>query len=294
MSSGVGDERNLLPWRSPPSAGDPWHVLVSEVMLAQTQAGRVADRFAPFIERYGSPTVLAAVPLGEVLQAWQGLGYPRRAAGLHRCAGMLVAEHGGAVPRDLEALLALPGIGPYTARAVLAFAFDEAVMPVDTNIGRVLARSRGRRLGVAEAQDLGDSLQRSAGAAGGRRVALAFMDLGAVLCRPREPRCQQCPVMTQCRFGVARSVAEAKGRPAPADPAVRSAGVSGRQAPFHGSDRQGRGRLLRAAAVSPIAAGDLALAAGWPDDRDRAHRVAVGLVADGLLAVGPDGRYGLP
>jgi A/G-specific adenine glycosylase len=295
QSSGVDADRDRLPWRSPPSAADPWHVLVSEVMLAQTQAGRVADRFPQFVERFGSPSALAAEPLGEMLRAWQGLGYPRRAANLHRCAGVLVADHDGEVPRELEVLLALPGVGRYTARAVLAFAFDVAIMPVDTNIGRVLARLQGRRLGVAEAQRIGDSLQLSASPApGGRRTGLAFMDLGAVLCRPKEPGCPECPLVTRCVFGLACSVAEARGRPAPEDPAVRSAGVSGRQARFEGSDRQGRGRLLKAAAGAPIAAADLAVAAGWPDDPARAARAVMTLVADGLLAAGADGRYVMP
>jgi A/G-specific adenine glycosylase len=296
-SSGTAADRDRLPWRSPPSAGDPWHVLVSEVMLAQTQAVRVAERFPAFIERYGSAGALAREPLGEVLRAWQGLGYPRRAANLHRCASVLVSDHGGEVPQELATLFALPGIGRYTARAVQAFAFGTPVMPVDTNIGRVLARLAGRPLGVAEAQRAGDSLQLGVEPSGaGRRPALAFMDLGATLCRPREPACAVCPLQSSCAFGPARlrAAAAASGAPTPADPAVRSAGVSRRQARFAGSDRQGRGSLLRSAAARPIGPADLASAAGWPDDEPRAFRVASGLLADGLLVADGDGYYRLP
>jgi A/G-specific adenine glycosylase len=270
--SEIRAERDRLPWRRPEV--DPWGVLVSEVMLAQTQAARVAQKYPGFLESFGSASALAAAPLAEVLRAWQGLGYPRRAARLHECAGVLVSRHGGNVPRELASLLALPGIGPYTARAVLAFAFGEGTMPVDTNIGRVLARVSGRRLTAAEAQAIGDSW-----AVAGGGGALAMMDLGAMVCRPRVPRCGRCPLRADCDWNV---------RSGP-DPAVGSAASPKPQARFAGSDREGRGRLLKAAAVGPVT--DPAGAAGWPDDIGRAVRVAATLVADGLLSIDRDGSY---
>jgi len=289
-------------------------------MLAQTQASRVAERYPQFMARFATPSILARAPLGEVLQTWQGLGYPRRAAGLHRSAGAIVADHNGEVPSDLASLLALPGVGRYIARAVLAFAFDQPTMPVDTNIGRVLARAVGRRLLEPQAQAVGDGVlaggdlaldgQAAKGRAtkgratkgqevGGPAVrplpgaglaALAFMDLGATLCRPAVPRCPECPLQPDCRW--ARAVSAATGE-LPPDPARGSARVSKPQAPFEGSDRQGRGRLLRAAAAGPVSNGDLADAAGWPEDPARATRVAATLVTDGLLRL-DDGSYSLP
>ena len=318
LPSDVRRERDRLPWRSPPAA--PWGVLVSETMLAQTQASRVAERYPQFMARFATPSILARAPLGEVLQTWQGLGYPRRAAGLHRSAGAIVADHNGEVPSDLASLLALPGVGRYIARAVLAFAFDQPTMPVDTNIGRVLARAVGRRLLEPQAQAVGDGVlaggdlaldgQAAKGRAtkgratkgqevGGPAVrplpgaglaALAFMDLGATLCRPAVPRCPECPLQPDCRW--ARAVSAATGE-LPPDPARGSARVSKPQAPFEGSDRQGRGRLLRAAAAGPVSNGDLADAAGWPEDPARATRVAATLVTDGLLRL-DDGSYSLP
>ncbi|HXY42652.1 MAG TPA: A/G-specific adenine glycosylase [Acidimicrobiales bacterium] len=298
LPSEIRTERDRLPWRSPPVA--PWAVLVSETMLSQTQAARVAQRYPHFISRFATPAALASAPLGEVLRAWQGLGYPRRAAGLHRSAGAIVAEHGGEVPSDLRCLLALPGVGRYIARAVLAFAFGEATMPVDTNIGRVLARVVGRRLSGAEAQAIGDALlgggmlaiappDRPDRAPGAAAAALAFMDLGATLCRPAAPRCPECPLQTDCNW----AQAAASGGEILPDPARGSAGVSRAQARFEGSDRQGRGRLLRAAAAGRVAPAELAAAAAWPDDPARAERVAATLVAEGLLSL-EDGFYGLP
>ena len=318
LPSDVRRERDRLPWRSPPAA--PWGVLVSETMLAQTQASRVAERYPQFMARFATPSILARAPLGEVLQTWQGLGYPRRAAGLHRSAGAIVADHNGEVPSDLASLLALPGVGRYIARAVLAFAFDQPTMPVDTNIGRVLARAVGRRLLEPQAQAVGDGVlaggdlaldgQAAKGRAtkgratkgqevggpavrplpGAALAALAFMDLGATLCRPAVPRCPECPLQPDCRW--ARAVSAATGE-LPPDPARGSARVSKPQAPFEGSDRQGRGRLLRAAAAGPVSNGDLADAAGWPEDPARATRVAATLVTDGLLRL-DDGSYSLP
>jgi A/G-specific adenine glycosylase len=146
--------RRDLPWRR---TRDPWAVLVAEVMLQQTQVARVVDRWAQFLHRYPTPQVCASAPLAEVLVEWQGLGYPRRARNLWRTAGECCERFGGSVPSDLDDLLSLPGVGPYTARAVQAFAFERDVGVVDTNIARVLARVEGRRLTPAGAQRAADS-----------------------------------------------------------------------------------------------------------------------------------------
>ena len=155
-----------LPWRA---TRDPWSILVAEVMLQQTQAARVAPRWTRFLERYPTPGACAAAPLADVLGEWQGLGYPRRARDLHRTARLVVEGHGGRLPDDLTALLALPGVGPYTARAVLAFAHGRDVGVVETNIARVLARTSGRRLTATAAQQLADAAVPAARAGRGTR-----------------------------------------------------------------------------------------------------------------------------
>lgn len=281
VSSDERASRDLLPWRS---LADPWGVLVSEVMLAQTQAGRVAERFPGFLRRFPSPCSMAAASPGEVIAAWSGLGYYRRAEALHRCASSIVDLHGGEVPRSLDELLALPGIGRYTARAVLAFAFGEHSAPVDTNIFRVLARAfAGRRLSSGEAQATADRLVPEHRA---REWSLAMMDLGAVICTKRAPRCEACPL------GVNRACAwRATG--VRSDPAAASAGSS-RGPGFAGSDREARGRLIRAVTAGPVLASEVAAVAGFPEDPARARRVTSGLVVDRLLDRLADGTLRLP
>ena len=220
-----------LPWRN---ERDPWTILVAEVMLQQTQAERVIPKWRTFLAAFPDPAACARAPLADVLRLWQGLGYPRRARNLRMAAELIVERHGGRLPDDLEGLLALPGVGPYTARAVLAFAFERDVGVVDTNIARVLARTAGERLTPKRAQLLADdAVPRSHGWIWNQVI----MDLGAAVCRPT-PKCEVCPIVASCNWQVA-------GRPDP-DPAVGSAGVSARQAPFDGSDRQSRGRVLAA------------------------------------------------
>ena len=219
-----------LPWRQ---TRDPWSILVAEIMLQQTQALRVVPKWEAFLERYPTATVCASASLGDVLRDWHGLGYPRRARNVHEAAVAMVDHHGGQVPDDLAALLALPGVGPYTARAVLAFAFERDVAVVETNIARVLARTAGRRLTARSVQAAADALvPRGEGWVWNQ----ALMDLGATVCRPA-PRCDDCPVARSCGWRRA-------GNPLP-DPASGSAGVSTTQAPYVGSDRQARGIVLR-------------------------------------------------
>ena len=261
--------RRDLPWRD---TRDPWEVLICEVMAQQTQVSRVAERWRPFLERFPTPAALAAVSAAEVVRWWSGLGYNRRALALHRAATALVRDHGGSLPRDLAALLALPGIGPYTARAVLAFAYEDDHGVVDTNSARVLARWSARSLRPREAQDAADDAVPP-----GRAWAWnqAMLDLGATVCTRRRPVCEGCPVAPTCGW-------RAAGNPPP-DPADGSAGVSGGQSRFEGSDRQGRGRLVAVLRSRDVASHELAEVMGWPDDPMRAERVVATLVADGLV-----------
>ena len=254
-----------------------------EVMAQQTQVARVAERWRPFLDRFPTPAALAEVPAAEAIRWWSGLGYNRRALALHRTACAVVRDHGGRLPCDLDVLLALPGIGPYTARAVLAFAFEADHGIVDTNPARVLARWEGRRLGAQQMQAAADSVV-PAGQAWAWNQAM--LDLGAAVCTRRAPRCAACPVAPHCAW--ART-----GRAEP-DPADGSAGVSGGQSRFEGSDRQGRGRLVEALRAGRVASDDLAATMGWPGDAPRAERVAATLVADGLATrADGDGAYQL-
>ncbi len=253
-------------------------------MLQQTQVPRVIPAWRAFLARFPDPAACAAAPASGVIRAWAGLGYNRRALNLHRAATAIVERHGGVVPSALPALLELPGIGPYTARAVLAFAFEQTAGVLDTNTARVLARSAGRRLSRADAQALADELVPDGH---GWAWNQAMLDLGALCCTTSRPRCDACPLAAarECAWRVA-------GHPEP-DPAEGSAGVSGRQSRFAGSDRQGRGRLVAALRAGPVDAAEVAAVMGWPDDPDRAGRVAAGVLGDGFAVTGPDGALRL-
>ncbi len=201
--------RRDLPWRA--AAGrrpDPYQVMLSEFMLQQTTVATVARRFNEFIARFPDFATLAAATEAEVLHAWQGLGYYRRARALHACARAVLRDHGGALPESEAALLALPGIGPYTARAVRAIAFDEPAVPVDGNVLRVMARLHGVEAplpgAAGELQELAAAFE-TAHRPGD--VAQALMDLGATVCRPQEPRCMDCPWQMQCRARAAGTTA---------------------------------------------------------------------------------------
>jgi A/G-specific adenine glycosylase len=274
------DTRRDLPWRQ---TRDAWAILVSELMLQQTQVVRVVPRYEAFLARFPDPAAAAAAPVAALVESWEGLGYNRRAVNLHRAAQRIVAEHDGRVPGELAALLDLPGVGPYTARAVLAFAFERDHGVVDTNAARVLARAvAGHLLSARQAQQLADE-QVPLGQ--GWAWNQAVLDLGATVCTRRSPRCEECPIVRQCRWAATGWTG--------VDPADGSAGVSVPQSRFEGSDRQGRGRLVQALRTGPVSVDRLADAAGWSDEPDRATRIADGLVADGLAEY-VDGHLALP
>jgi len=266
--------RRDLPWRR---TRDPWAVLVSEAMLQQTQVARVADRFDGFLARFPDPAAMASASLADVLDAWAGLGYYRRARDLHRTACAVVERHEGRVPDDLVALLELPGVGPYTARAVLAFAFEHDHGVVDTNAARVLSRAfAGAPMGPAAVQRLADALV-PPGSAWAHNQSM--LDLGATVCTARTPRCSSCPLASGCAWR-ASGGGDPDG-PVP-DPARTTAGTSRPQARFAGSDRQGRGRILAALrSGQSVAASELDRVTTWGDE-ERSRRVADALVADGL------------
>ena len=252
-----------LPWRE---TRDPWAVLVSEVMLQQTGVDRVLPKWKLFIETFPSATVCADASLGEILTLWQGLGYPRRARNLHASARRIVEEHGGRVPANLDELLALPGVGPYTARAVLAFAHEVDVAVVDTNIARVLARVNDRRLTASEAQRIADMMVPEGEAWLWNQ---ALMDLGATLCRPR-PLCDACPLAAMCDWA-------GEGD----DPSIGSAGVSTGQPRFEGSDRQARGRLMKELVSRAVSIDDVAEV--MERDEQVAARLLGALIDEGLV-----------
>ena len=252
-----------LPWRR---TRDPWGVLVSEVMAQQTQVARIIPRWEVFMERFPTPEALASAPLADLLRLWQGLGYPRRARALHDAAGRIAAA--GRFPATVEELMDLPGVGPYTARAVAAFAFGLDVGVLDTNVGRMLARLVGERLRPAAAQALADELVPEGGAWIWNQVV---MDFGATVCTARSPGCGGCPVKRQCAWA---------GSAERSDPARGSAGVSGKQARFEGSDRQARGRLLAALVDGAVPVG--VVPSVMQRDPALADRLLADLVAEGL------------
>jgi A/G-specific adenine glycosylase len=272
-----------LPWRAP--AATAWSVLVSEIMLQQTPVARVLPEYLSWMARWPTPASLAAEPAGEAIRQWGRLGYPRRALRLHETATILTARHGGMVPADLDALLALPGVGSYTAAAVASFAFGQRHAVLDTNVRRVLARLVAGQPGPAAAPSaaerrLAESLL-PAEPAIAARWSVAVMELGALVCTAAGPRCGTCPVARDCAWLAA-------GRPAEPPEAARR-----RTQRYDGTDRQCRGRLLAVlrAAGDPVSRADFD--AVW-DGQAQLARALDGLVADGLVGPLPDGRFALP
>jgi A/G-specific adenine glycosylase len=273
--------RRDLPWRQ--DGFTAWGTLVSEFMLQQTPVSRVIPRLEEWLTRWPTPADLAAVPPGEAVRAWQSLGYPRRALWLHAAAVAITERHGGVVPDDVEALLALPGIGDYTARAVAVFAYGARHPVVDTNIRRVIARAVDGRGEPPPPNGRRDLAAMSALLPAELPAAAAFnagmMELGAIVCVARSPRCEECPLAQECAWRAAGyPVYEGPRKPV--------------QKKYEGSDRQVRGRILAELRASHLPVTPEELEALWPDaaQRDRALR---GLLDDGL-AVEESGGYTLP
>lgn len=266
--------RRDLPWRR---TRDPWEVHVAECMLQQTQVARVIPKWHGFLDRFPTVADCAGAPVSETIRLWEGLGYNRRAVLLHRCAVRVVADFAGIFPADVGKLMSLPGVGPYTARAVMAFAFELDVAVLDTNVARIVARCvAGRSLRLPEAQNLADALVPDGS---GWEWNQGMLDLGATVCTKRAPRCGGCPVRNACRWRML-------GADTP-DPAEGSAGVTVGQTRFEGSDRQLRGKLVDALRRSPVAVSDADRVTA-SSDPGRTRRIIRALIDDGL-AVEADG-----
>jgi A/G-specific adenine glycosylase len=270
-----------LPWRS--AGTTPWGVLVSEIMLQQTPVARVEEPWRAWLERWPTPSAMAAAPAADVLRAWGRLGYPRRALRLHAAAQAIAADHDDVVPDDVETLESLPGIGTYTARAVAAFAHGRRVPVVDTNVRRVVARAvHGRaEAGAAAARDLADTDALLPGAeSDAATMSAALMELGATVCVARGPRCADCPILDRCAW-------QQRGRPAWDGP-VRRAQT------WAGTDRQVRGRLLDVLRSAPGPVPAEALEAAWLTDPAQRSRCLDSLLVDGLVEQLADGCFALP
>jgi len=275
-------EARDLPWREPGTS--PWGVLVSEIMLQQTPVARVEPVWREWMSRWPSPAALASSAPGDAVHAWGRLGYPRRALRLHAAALAMVERHDAQVPDTPAELLCLPGVGAYTAAAVSAFAFGRRVGVVDTNVRRVLARlitgdaQAAPSLTRAETDLATALLPNDPDAA--RTWSAAVMEVGALVCSARSPRCPQCPVRDLCAWQQA-------GRPAYQGPARR--GQS-----WHGTDRQCRGAILAVlrATREPVPAG--AVDAAWSTDDAQRERCLDSLVADGLVEPLSRNRFRLP
>jgi A/G-specific adenine glycosylase len=268
-----------LPWRAPGTS--PWAVLVSEVMLQQTPASRVTPVYTAWLARWPTAADLAAASAGDAVRAWGKLGYPRRALRLRECAVAVCDRFDGRVPDDVGTLLTLPGVGPYTARAVCAFAFGQRQPLVDTNVRRVVSRLvRGEAATApSTARDLAavDSLLPDDARAA--RFSAALMELGATLCTSARPACPRCPVADACAW-----------RAAGYQP---TAGPTARTQRYAGTDRQVRGRLLDVLRASPDPVGAAELDFAWPD-RVQRQRALESLIADGLIDPLAGGRFALP
>jgi A/G-specific adenine glycosylase len=259
-----------LPWRRPGTSA--WGVLVSEVMLQQTPVVRVEPAWHSWMTRWPTPADLAADPPSEAIRMWGRLGYPRRAMRLHACAVAIVERHGGEVPCELDELLALPGVGTYTGRAVATFAYGQRHPVVDTNVRRVVSRAvegkpdAGLATTAADLTAMADLLPPDQARAA--RASIAFMELGAIVCTARSPRCPQCPFEAVCAWRLSGS------------PALD--GPSRKPQRYAGTDRQVRGLLLEVLrhATGPVPRQRLDLV--WTDEVQRARALA-GLVDDGLI-----------
>lgn len=259
-----------LPWRR--DGFTPWGALVSEFMLQQTPVARVIPRLSEWLERWPTPVALANSSPADAVRAWQNLGYPRRALWLHACAVTIVEEHNGEVPSEVNALLRLPGVGPYTARAIAVFAFRAHEPVVDTNIRRVIARAvhgESDQGPPATTRDLADMTALLPQPAISPEFNAGMMELGAIVCTARNPSCAVCPLRETCAWRVA-------GYPTSESPRRRP------QAKYEGSDRQVRGAVLKVLRERTGAVSRASLAAVWPD-KIQLDRAILTLLDDGLV-----------
>lgn len=278
--------RRQLPWRE--EGTTPWGVLVSEVMLQQTPVARVEPVWREWMELWPTPADLADATVADAVRMWGTLGYPRRARNLHRQAVDITAHHNGVVPSGVHDLLALPGIGHYTARAVASFAYGLREPVADTNVTRVIARADagyafGAHWSMAQAMDRVDTTLSGVADSDYPATNLAIMELGALVCRARSPLCDQCPLASTCEWRKAGYHVDESVLPK-------------KQARYEGSDRQARGRLLRVLRESsaPVGRSEL-LATHQP--RSQARRALDSLVADGLVVeveAGEEPLFSLP
>lgn len=270
-----------LPWRRPDAS--PWAIMVSEFMLQQTPVARVRQPWHDWLQRWPTPAALADAPSGEAVRAWGRLGYPRRALRLHQAATAIRDDHDGQVPDDYDALLALPGVGSYTAAAIASFAFGRRHVVLDTNVRRVQARIAtgvefpAAATTAAERALAAEFLPVQANRA--TRWAVASMELGALVCTARSPHCGRCPVRDDCAWRQA-------GQPSYAGPPR----VGQR---YQGTDRQCRGALLAVLRSSDVAVPGDEVRAAWPDPVQR-ERALTSLITDRLVVRIGDDRYGLP
>ena len=273
-----------LPWRAPETTA--WGVLVSEVMSQQTPVARVAPQWLEWLERWPTPQDFAAASQADMLRAWGRLGYPRRALRLWECAQAIVERHNGVVPRDVDELLALPGIGDYTARAVACFAFGVNVPVVDTNVRRVYARAwSGQFLAPQPAKRQLAQVGELLADGRGPQTSVALMELGALVCTARSPQCSVCPLHAGCAWVRA-------GSPAPSESEM--AAQKKRVQKFAGTDRQVRGKIMAVLreASAPVPKPEIDLV--WPKD-DQRERALRSLLADGLVReVARGGEFTLP
>lgn len=270
-----------LPWRDPECSA--WGVFVSEIMAQQTPVARVEQPWREWMQRWPGPAELAAASPGDVVRAWGRLGYPRRALRLREAAIAIIEQHDGIVPRDEATLLTLPGVGPYTAAAVAAFAYGERAVVVDTNVRRVLTRvllgraQAAPALTRAETALAASALPDDDGECSTWNVAV--MELGALVCTARSPRCGECPVRERCTWAAA-------GWPPDEGPPRRG------QA-YEGTDRKVRGDILQLLREAEKSLPRKAFA-GVDPDATRVDRCLDGLVTDGLVEPLPRARFRLP
>ena len=268
-----------FPWRE---TRDPWSILVSEFMLQQTQAKRVIPKYETFLQHFPTATACSQTSAAKVIELWSGLGYNRRALYLHATAQQIATTHDGELPSTLQELLLLTGVGEYSARAILCFAFEKDVGVVDVNVKRVLSRFVGAYLLPGEAQRIANA---NVPNNEGWRWNQAMIELGATICTSRNPKCSQCPAKQECSWVNNAALPDPSRKPK--TPLMKSK-------PFEGSDRQGRGKFVEKLRERDIPNHEIAEVLGWPNDQVRCERVIGRLIQDGLVVKNEAGDFSLP